>query len=389
MNPQNRLSAALTKIRMKNPFLGTLGLFVEHRLDESIPTACTDDRTVWYNPKFVDACSLNEIGGVVLHELLHAALLHNSRRGEREARLWNIAADIVVNGIVLQEDWVKLPLNPVVDKRLEHLRVEEVYSYLQENGCSKELRLPDEWLDLSPGNNPGESNADDTQPQDKLKAHWKQAWRQAQLVNEMRGNGNLGANLRRLLNEVTTPQVDWKTRLWQYLSSTPNDFNGWDRRFIHRGLYLESLEGETLRASLCVDTSGSVDSALLGQFLAELRSILRAYPAVELDLYYADATLDGPHSLRANDELPAPTGGGGTSFVPFFQELEQSRGGDRNNVAIYLTDGFGQFPLQIPAVDTLWVAPTQGLPSERFPFGEVTRIDVGSQSRGHRRSRVR
>ena len=105
MNPKNKLTAALTKIRMKNPFLGTLGLFVEHHLDESIPTACTDDRTVWYNPRFVDDCSFNEIAGVVLHELLHAALMHNSRRGERGARLWNIAADIVVNGIVLQESW--------------------------------------------------------------------------------------------------------------------------------------------------------------------------------------------------------------------------------------------------------------------------------------------
>ena len=80
MNAKSKISAALTKIRMNNPFLGTLALFVEHRLDEIIPTACTDDRSIWYNPEFVEKCSLNEIGAVVLHELLHAALMHNARR---------------------------------------------------------------------------------------------------------------------------------------------------------------------------------------------------------------------------------------------------------------------------------------------------------------------
>ena len=374
MNPKNKLTAALTKIRMKNPFLGTLGLFVEHRLDESIPTACTDDRTVWYNPRFVDDCSFNEIAGVVLHELLHAALMHNSRRGEREARLWNIAADIVVNGIVLQESWAKLPCRPVVDKKLEHLRVEEVYSHLQKNGCAKELRLSDEWLDLSPASNAGETNAD-TQPQDKLQAHWKEGWRQAQLIHEMRRHGDLGANLKRLLKEVTVPQVDWKTRLWQYLTSTPSDFNGWDRRYIHQGLYLETLEGESLHARVCIDTSGSINSKQLDQFVTELKSILRAYPDVKADLYYADAALSGPFTLESDDCIPEPIGGGGTSFVPFFEEVNRQEH-SAAEVLVYLTDGYGVFPPKASSEDVLWVVPGDGLPEEKFPFGEVIRMEA-------------
>ena len=122
MNAKSKISAALTKIRMKNPFLGTLALFVEHRLDETIPTACTDDRSIWYNPEFVEKCSLNEIGAVVLHELLHAALMHNARRGQRDPLLWNIAADIVVNGIVRQESWAKLPFSPIINEKLEDLK---------------------------------------------------------------------------------------------------------------------------------------------------------------------------------------------------------------------------------------------------------------------------
>ena len=305
---------------------------------------------------------------------MHAALLHNSRRRDREARLWNIAADIVVNGIVLQESWAKLPCRPVTDKSLEHLRVEAVYSHLLNNGCAKELRLSDEWCDLSPANNSGETNAD-TQPQDKLQAHWKEGWRQAQLIHEMRRHGDLGANLKRLLNEATVPQVDWKSRLWQYLSSMPNDFNGWDRRYIHQGLYLETLEGESLHAKVCIDTSGSINGKHLDQFVTELKSILRAYPDVKADLYYADAALSGPFTLESDDSIPEPVGGGGTSFIPFFKEVNREESGTAE-VLVYLTDGYGLFPNKPASKDVLWVVPEGGLDTGKFPFGEVIRMQA-------------
>ncbi|MFN9979518.1 MAG: DUF2201 family putative metallopeptidase, partial [bacterium] len=37
---------------------------------------------------------------MLVHELLHAALLHSSRNGGRDPELWNVAADIVINGII-------------------------------------------------------------------------------------------------------------------------------------------------------------------------------------------------------------------------------------------------------------------------------------------------
>ena len=374
MNAKSKISAALTKIRMKNPFLGTLALFVEHRLDETIPTACTDDRSIWYNPEFVEKCSLNEIGAVVLHELLHAALMHNARRGQRDPLLWNIAADIVVNGIVRQESWAKLPFNPIINEKLEELRVEEIYESLIKDGA-KRFELSDEWNDLSVTKTAAQGALIDL-PQDKqLKGHWKQAWKQAQLVHEMKRVGNIGSNLKRLLDEITIPQVDWKTRLWQYLTRTPNDFNGWDRRFVHSGLYLETLEGEDLQVQICIDTSGSIKSEQLNQFVSELEAILGSYPNAKAELYYADAEIFGPYTLDSDQSIPTPKGGGGTSFIPFFEKVEKRDSLD-SRVTIYLTDGYGDFPKSLPQVDTLWVVPSNGLKTDRFPFGEVARIEA-------------
>ena len=373
MTPEKRITAALTKIRMRNPFLGTLGLFVDHKLDADIPTACTDDRKIWYNPDFVNRCSLNELAGVVLHELLHAALMHNSRRENRDAQLWNIAADIVVNGMVLQESWASLPCEPVIDKKLEHLRVEDVYSHLIKQGCEREDLLPDDWCDLSHNKISGDENSTAKTGVD-LQAHWKEGWRQAQLIHRMRNNGKLGGNLGRLLEEITVPRVDWRSRLWQFLSSTPNDFSDWDRRHIHNGLYLETLAGESLKAEVCIDTSGSIDGRQLGQFVAELKSILRSYPDVVADLYYADANLAGPFTLDSDDSIPEPVGGGGTSFVPFFEKVGKKPGS--TDVIVYLTDGYGVFPRKAPQENVLWVVPGSGLHYEKFPFGEVIRMEA-------------
>jgi DNA-binding MarR family transcriptional regulator len=63
----------------------------------------------------------------VAHELLHAALMHGLRRRERDPRLWNIAADIVVNGMVRKDTAYDLPKGGVENPKLAHLSVEEIY----------------------------------------------------------------------------------------------------------------------------------------------------------------------------------------------------------------------------------------------------------------------
>lgn len=73
----------------------------------------------------------------------------------------------------------------------------------------------------------------------------------------------VGSGLKRLLGEITVPEVDWRTRLWRYLVSIPNDFDGWDRRHLHRGMYLETLHGDSLSVLVCIDTSGSINGKIL------------------------------------------------------------------------------------------------------------------------------
>ena len=126
-----------------------------------------------------------------------------------------------------------------------------------------------------------------------------------------------------------------------------------------------------MSVAVCVDTSGSIGEKDLGRFLNEIRAILAAYPATKVDLYCCDTDLHGPWKLDS-PECPTPkiTGGGGTSFVPFFGVLKNSP----PDAAVYLTDGFGKFPGEKPTFPTLWVILPGGLLSRKFPFGETARM---------------
>jgi|GEM_PF-4124117 len=128
----------------------------------------------------------------------------------------------------------------------------------------------------------------------------------------------------------------------------PVDYSAFDCRFIGEGLYLEELEGELLKVAVCVDTSGSVNQEQLGSFLGEVIEILRAYPHIEAKLFFADASLYGPHELDSTSVVEdlEPMGGGGTFFLPFYKWLDAHPFDP--DLAIYLTDGFDHFPAEPP-----------------------------------------
>lgn len=210
--------------------------------------------------------------------------------------------------------------------------------------------------------------------QAEVEAHWRNALQQAAVVARSVNQGKLPAGMERELSLLTSPQLDWRSYLWRYLAQTPTDFSGFDRRFIGRGLYLESLVGESVQVYVAVDTSGSIDNEQLRMFLSEVQGILNAYPHLQCDLYYADAEAYGPYPLNPDSIIPSPKSGGGTSFVPFFTKVQEGWDGITGEVCIYLTDGYGTFPEQPPQLPVLWVVTPGGLDLAEFPFGEAVRL---------------
>ncbi|WP_274532299.1 DUF2201 family putative metallopeptidase [Thermus oshimai] len=484
---RERLRRLRLRLLSDHPFFGTLLLHAPLRETPEIPTMATDGYAIYYNPSFVEGLTDDEILGVLLHEALHAAYAHLPRRGSRDPLRWNVAADIVVNGIVDQEGVGRLPEGALRDPALQDFPVEEVYALLPETpslpnpdlleeppshyepldeegfeeggdggasgapgeeghsgtgvdpegggsegeadspngerngvgdrdseegdgagsggeGANREGRgkgraaggegkgtpnvsrlgrgqgtpgVPGKADALGKGVAPGSGRGQGPRPAN-LQDYWRRALREAQVAVETaygsksQGRGALGAS--REYRQAVEGRLDWRALLWRFLTPTPTDFGGLDRRFIHQGLYLEALEEWNVRVHIAVDTSGSIGSEHLSRFLGEVQAILRAYPRTQALLYYADAKLYGPYPLEPEGPWPGPRGGGGTDFRPFFRHLEGEDDPLGEILAVYLTDGFGNFPETPPRFPVLWVVTPGGLEDEGFPFGEVARL---------------
>ena len=369
---EKRLQGALLRIRGAHPFFGTLALFAQFIFGDKVETAATDGKTIWINPKFVEGLDHPAYCGLVVHELLHAALLHGQRRRERDALLWNIAADVVVNGIVRSGTEYSLPEGGVEMPDLAHLSVEEVYELL----VTGKKKAPSLYLiDLmqSDGNSVIEQDQ-----RTEIERHWRAALQQATAVatRTNRGYGKDGLDQNREINEAASPSLNWREILWQFLVSTPCDFGGFDRRFVWQKLYIEDVVGESVHVCIAIDTSGSVSGALMQEFIAEATAILDSYPHINGHLFYADAEIYGPYNFGRGEEIPKAKGGGGTSFVPFFNWVNQHLASGFEPLCIYLTDGYGEFPKEAPEVPVLWVVCGGGLGNSHFPFGEVVRMGV-------------
>lgn len=379
---ERAVSAVLLRLRMKAPFFATLALFAPVKASSETPTAATDGRTIFANPTYLLSLGPRQQEALLLHAVLHAALLHPTRRGVRDEMAWNIAADIVVNGIIADHGDFELPPDTARDPELAKLSVEEVYELLR---FSPERQPPLPGLDLM--NNTVAGGAGEREGQDgqessrlssgrlaELESHWRNAFQQASVLARTLEGGGLPDGLRREMEQLDPARIDWRAHLWRFLAQTPTDFQGFDRRFIGRGLYLEALEGESVRVFVCVDTSGSVNDAQVRALVGEVQGILRSYPHLRCELYYADDQLYGPYLLQTDAEPPPPVGGGGTDFQPFFAAVAERHGPHENCVAVYLTDGWGLFPKFTPQLPVLWVVTPGGRASEDFPFGEAVRL---------------
>jgi predicted metal-dependent peptidase len=370
-----QISASLLRMCERSAFFAALALFARFQASEQVPTAATDGRDIFVNPDFFGGLSSADQDFVLLHEVLHAALLHVPRRGGRDAQLWNVAADIVVNGMLVHEGY-QLPSGGLRDTSREHLSVEEVYELLLTKQQPGPALATLDLLDARPadGGGEGQGDAPDQDRRAALEGYWREAQQQARIVAESSVAGTIPQGLARELGTLDAGRLDWRSYLWRFLVPTPTDFQQFDRRFVGQGLYLETLSGESVHVQVAVDTSGSVDSAHLHAFAAEVQAILRAYPHLRCDLYYADAQLHGPYRLTPNTPLPPPIGGGGTDFRPFFERIERTRDPWGATVAVYLTDGYGTFPAAAPSCPTLWVVKPGGKDVTAFPFGEAVRL---------------
>lgn len=86
-----------------DPLIFGLMYPVEHFCTVNLPTAATDGKRYYWNPKFVLKKSRIGLRLICSHEAWHALYMHPQRRGSRHPKLWNIAVDYIVNNTAMED----------------------------------------------------------------------------------------------------------------------------------------------------------------------------------------------------------------------------------------------------------------------------------------------
>lgn len=389
------IAKARATLVLDQPFFATLALQMPAAFDEDCETCWTDGKQMGINPEWWAKLDLKEQSHSLAHLALHCGLEHHIRRGDRNEKAWNDAADYPTNRILADAGFTNAAGGYMAPKGSE--KVAEEWYDAPEDGDDDQNGQGNGSGDSAgsgqPQGQPGSGEVRDmpgsgpdgkaTKAERAAEASGQQQ-RLAEAANVAKAMGSLPAGLERLVEQALAPVVDWKDVLHEFAGEWARDDYTWsqpNRRFIDQDLYLPSMRNETLgQIVVAIDTSGSIRPAELDAFAAELSEILETFGGMTATVIYCDAQVY-PEATQVftPDDLPVQlkmAGGGGTAFSPVFAEVE--RLGLDPRAMVYFTDlCCYDYPKSEPAYPVLWAKHSGDHGgSSKPPFGRVVDIEI-------------
>jgi len=400
---------------MKHPqtalYAGVM-LMGESAVEDGNFTAYTDGVNKKYCRQFLEKITSGpKRRGLILHENLHVALKQLPRHIEffkENAKLANVAADLVVNDIIYnitgtigttQERIVELPDGALYDSMFHDWSMRQVWDYLkkqnppppprgkgdkpcdegnptpgggsedepedgQGNGSGKIKINGNELKDIPDGGfdeHDFEKLVEGMDPEDvkKLGDAIDKALREGGMLA-----GRMGGNIPRAISDLLTPKVDWKDALRDIVSSSirGKDEFTWRRlnkRQLVNDLYLPSIENETVgEVVVAIDTSGSISGDILTGFATELASICDLCEPEKVRVLWWDTHVHGEQIFEGNymglAKMLKPVGGGGTRVGCVSDYIVKER--INADCVIVFTDGYVESSFVWDVIPpTLWM----------------------------------
>jgi predicted metal-dependent peptidase len=390
---REKLITARVGLLLKASFFGNLATRLKLvNADEWCGTAATDGRNFYYNSRFIKMLRPKEIEFLFGHEVLHCVYDHFGRRGDRDPQLFNIANDFCVNADLIKHHvGEKITTVPCLyDPKYDGMSSEEIYDILYEKADKIDIgklldQMIDEHLD-GEGDSDGDGEDGKGKGRPKLTAEERQAIKdeikEAMLAAAatVDGAGNLPAGVKRLIQELTEPQMNWRELLRMQLESTiKSDYTwmrasrkGWHMDAVMPGMKLDPM----IDIAVALDASGSISETMLKDFLGEIQGIMESFPAYRIHVVTFDTEAYNPvqyDSENLDDICDYEIkGGGGTDFECIFNYLKDNEIEPKRLVVF--TDGypFGSWGDENYA-DTVWIL--HGTTTIEPPWGQHAYYD--------------
>jgi predicted metal-dependent peptidase len=382
------LAKASKDLMLKEAFYGLFLIMLNKQWSTKVPTAGVSRLGINYqlylNEEFWDTLTPDQRIGLLKHELLHIAFFHITDYDHLSDKLIaNIAMDIEINqyidsiflppGPQLPETYPELNLEPKkgtkyyydklmegkenpgtcpnLDKMLDAAGEGQNSVQVSINGKGEvEVKLPDHgtWEEFD--------NLDEatkklikTQTEHILKEVVDQVTKSRGVIpGEM-------AEIIDKISQINPPKFNWRGYLRRFVGGSIKTFSKMSRqkpnfRFIENpGL----KHKEKRHILVAVDTSGSVSTKELVEFLHEINHISRT--GTEVTLVQCDTAIShiGKFDPKKDFEIH---GRGGTSFHPVTDYYDANK--KKYNCLIYLTDGEAPAPEKCRG-PVLWVISSQ------------------------------
>lgn len=392
------------RLLVKYPFFGSVVANSNFIAEESLKTAGTDGKNIYYSPDFIKSLTIDQQTFIFAHEISHIAFNHIPRREGKDKKLWNIATDSVINAFLKQdglppvEGGVDIPeainydaetmyeklLEEQKQKQKEQNNNQEKKENQQKSSFSNENSLDEETKDVGHDTHSmwdkvlekksreeqqiGEENqnkrqkAKNAEAIEKLtKLGEKEVFKQnkierkkqleelrKELASQSHGYGNTTNSERRNITDIGTakPLIDWR-RLLKEAVKYDIDWS-YQNAGIEDGVVTVHLE-KIIRpeTEIILDTSGSINGPLLRNFLRECKNILQN-SKVKVGCF--DTNFYGFTEIKTAldiDNVPF-YGGGGTDF-----EVAVNAFTKRVENKIIFTDGDANMPST--PMDAIWI----------------------------------
>lgn len=390
------------RLLIKYPFFGSILANISFIVTDSLPTAATDGKNIYYNPNFVNSLKEKEQTFLFAHELCHIAFNHIYRSEGKNQELWNIATDGVINSFLSQKDGL-----PIIEGGID---IEDAFKYGAEELYEKLLK-EQEKNNSSNSNGENQSQSNNSQNNGNMQegnnthSMWSEAVKKKKeesenansedidnqkteqkdddkVQEEIEKMSKIGEKkifeenkvmrdkqldeLRKSLAEQSTeygvstnsanrhieqigsskPLIDW-TRLLKEAIKYDEDWS-YQSPVVEGGIVTpDRIDLEKSETEILLDTSGSIDDTLLRNFLRECKNIFKS-SKVKVGCF--DTKFYGFTNIRTSNDIENLqfSGGGGTNFdvaVNSFSKNATNR--------IIFTDGWANMPQK--KVDAIWI----------------------------------
>jgi len=370
--------------------------------DKDIPIAATDGSNLVFNttPTGFFQFNLNQRVFIVVHEIMHCILNHpvighqlrmrgkvaypDGKELEYDHGQMNMAEDYVINAIIVDSKIGQMPTDKggkqigLLDAAIATAKDASLDTYRKIFKKKPQIQVGFD-VKLDPGATQGKNSTQAAN--ERNAAAW--ATEIASGMAAAKAMGKLPAGLERVFADFLEPKVDWTEQIRALFARKVGggqfDWKRPDRRLITREIYAPGRTGFGAGVVVVgVDTSGSIGQRELDMFMAEMAGILDDVNPEKLLIMWCDAEVHRVDECEDTGDLLAlrckgAPGGGGTSFIPVFEKIEEL--GVTPEALVYLTDGLGSFPHSAPAFPVIW---GNIYPNSKYPFGDV--VDIPKQA---------